>query len=324
MFAWLVSKCGVPLLPSPSAFSVVKWWAIPGYIVLLVANHWFRATRWRYLIAQIYPIRIPECVRICWISFFAIFALPLRLGEFVRPVLGKLRLGIPMSAGIGTVAIERVLDGLVTTLFVVWALFFIDRVPSDDTLVKSLPYYGYTMLIVFAAAFIMLGLFLYQRKFALKLVRKTIGLFSDRLSHLVSEKLDSLANGLGVLSRPALFVPFVVETLLYWGINALGMWFLARGCGLPIGLDHAVGLVGILALGVLLPAGPGLFGNFQLAVSVGLKLYLAESIVAGPGSVFIFLLYTIQASFVALVGLIPVYTMKLHMKDLLTRPSSPG
>ena len=37
-----------------------------------------------------------------WVGFFAIFALPLRIGELARPALSRMRQGIPISVGIGT------------------------------------------------------------------------------------------------------------------------------------------------------------------------------------------------------------------------------
>jgi hypothetical protein len=75
--------------------------------------------------------------------------------------------------------------------------------------------------------------------------------------------------------------------------------------------------MGILAIGVLLPAGPGMFGNFQLAVLTGLRLYVAESMVDHNGSVYVFLLYSTQAIVMCLFGIIPLYVLKLSFADLV-------
>ena len=69
--------------------------------------------------------------------FFAIFALPLRLGEMARPALTKLRQGIPVSVGFGTIAVERVVDGLVTSLCVAWALFAIPMMLASLALISG-------------------------------------------------------------------------------------------------------------------------------------------------------------------------------------------
>ncbi|MCB9667292.1 MAG: flippase-like domain-containing protein [Myxococcales bacterium] len=317
LFAWLVARGGVPLWPSASSFAHVTWWAVPLYLLTLAISHWFRATRWRFLLTPVTSLKTLEVVRISWVGFFAIFALPLRVGEVVRPAVLKLRHGVSLSAGLGTIAVERVIDGLVTSLCVVWAVFFLPRLPSTERLVQSLPYYAYVTLIVFVAAIAFLALFLYQRGLAAAFLRRSIGMFSKRAGDYASEKLASVAQGLESLAQPKLLVPFLVETGIYWALNALGMWLLAKGCGLPLSLGHAVGLMGILAIGVLLPSGPGLFGNFQLAVSIGLKLYLAGHWVIDEGAVYIFLLYSIQALFIAITGLIPLYFMKLRLRDVL-------
>ncbi len=317
LFAWLAARGGVPLLPGKESFGHVHWWAVLLYLLTLAGNHWFRATRWRFLLSPVIPLPTMELVRLSWVGFFAIFMLPLRIGEVARPALLKLRHGVSLSTGIGTVAVERVIDGVVTSLCVVWAVFFLPRLHSTDRLVQSLPYYAYVTLFVFIAAFVLLGLFLYQRELAVTLLRRSIGWVSPKIGHYVSEKLGSLANGLESLAHPRLLLPFLIETGVYWGLNALGMWILAQGCGLPLSMGQAVGLMGILAIGVLLPAGPGLFGNFQLAVSIGLRLYVAGHWVVDEGAVYIFLLYTLQAVFVTIAGLLPLYFMKVRLRDVL-------
>ena len=249
------------------------------------------------------------------------FALPLRLGELTRPALTKLRCGIPVSVGLGTVAVERVVDGLITSLCVAWALFALPRVETTDEIAVHLPGYGYAALTLFSCAFIALGMFLWQRELAVRLTRWGVGLLSARLGALIADKVGSVADGVRSIGSAPLAMAFVFESLLYWGSNALGVWILGVGCGLPLTLGHAVAVMGVLAIGILLPTGPGLFGNFQLAVSTCLKLYFAESLIGGPGAVFIFLLYGLQSTVMVVAGVIPLYAMRLSMGDLLRLPS---
>ena len=88
LLAWLVQRLGVDIVPSLEAFDDVKWWTVPAYVGLLLATHFFRASRWRFLIAPVKDdIPFWDGVLLNWIGFFAIFALPLRLGELARPAL---------------------------------------------------------------------------------------------------------------------------------------------------------------------------------------------------------------------------------------------
>jgi len=322
--AWLVKRGGVPLIPPLSAFHRVAWWTAPAYLGTLVVTHFLRASRWRFLIAPVKRLPLREVIALNWIGFFAIFALPLRLGELARPALSKIRDGVPISVGFGTIAVERVLDGLITSLCVAWAIFALPHLPTTDPIARNVPRYGLISLVVFVCAFLALGLFLWQRSLAVRITERSIGLVSKKLGELVAQKVGSVADGIRSIGDAKLAGAFLLETLAYWGTNAAGMWLLGWGCGLPMTFGHAVAVMGILAIGILLPAGPGLFGNFQLAVSAALKLFFAETLVGTQGAVYIFLMYAIQAGFISLAGIVPLYAMKMRFSDLLRVTPSPS
>jgi uncharacterized protein (TIRG00374 family) len=322
LFAWLFARGGVPLLPAPDLLFAIRPWTVPVYLCSLLLVHFFRASRWRFLIAPVKRVPFVDVMLLNWIGFFAIFALPLRLGEIARPALTKLRHGIPISVGLGTVAVERVLDGLITSLCVAWALLVLPRVHTDDPIAAHLPTYGYAALLFFAAAFGALGMFLWQRKLAMRLTRFTLGVLSPSLAETLATKVGNVADGIRSISDVRLALGFLSESALYWGCNAVGVWLLGIGCGLPLGLGHAAAIMGVLAIGILLPTGPGLFGNFQLAVSAALRLYFAERLVGGQGAVFIFLLYAMQSAVMVLAGVIPLYARKLRLSDLMTLPET--
>jgi uncharacterized protein (TIRG00374 family) len=317
LFAWLAARGGVPLLPPSAAFAQVRPWAVPGYLASLLLVHFLRASRWRFLIAPIKRVRFSEVLLLNWIGFFAIFILPLRLGEIARPALTKLRQGVPISAGFGTVAVERVLDGLLTSLCVAFTLFALPRLPTTDSVARHLPMYGYAALTLFSCAFIALGMFLWQRALAVRLTQWGASFVSPRIGSVLAEKVGNVADGLRSIGSLRLAAGFLFESLLYWGVNALGVWLLGRGVGLPMDFGHAVAVMGVLAIGILLPTGPGLFGNFQLAVAACLKLFFPESIVATQGAVFVFWLYVLQSSVMIVAGIIPLYVLRLRMVDLV-------
>lgn len=318
LFAWLAARGGLPLIPPASSFDQVAPWTIPGYVASLLVLHVLRATRWRFLIEPVKRVPLREVMVVNWIGFFAIFALPLRLGEFARPALGKARQGIPISAGFGTVAVERVVDGLLTSLCVAWALLILPRLSTRDPIARHLPTYGYFALALFTGAFVALGAFLWQRRLATRLTRAVVGVASMRLADLLAEKIDNVADGVRSIGNVRLGTGFLLESIAYWGTNAVGVWLLGAGCGLPeFGLGHAVAVMGVLAIGILLPTGPGLFGNFQLAVGACLRLFFPESVVAEQGAVFIFLLYALQSTVMVGAGVIPMYATGIRLPDLL-------
>jgi uncharacterized protein (TIRG00374 family) len=317
LFAWLAARGGVPLLPPRAAFAQVRPWAVPAYLASLLVLHYFRASRWRFLIAPVKKVPLSEVLLLNWIGFFAIYILPLRIGELARPALTKLRQGVPISVGFGTVAVERVFDGLLTSVCVAFTLFALPRLPTNDSVARHLPTYGYGALVLFVCAFIALGMFLWQRALAVRLTHWGVGLVSQRLGQLLAEKVGNVADGLRSIGSLRLAAGFLLESLAYWGVNAFGVWLLGRGVGLPLNFGHAVAIMGVLAIGILLPTGPGLFGNFQLAVSACLKLFFAEALVTTQGAVFVFLLYVLQSTVMIVAGLVPLYALRLRMVDLV-------
>jgi uncharacterized protein (TIRG00374 family) len=320
LLAWLAARRGLPLIPPAGAFRDVHLWTFPVYALTVFATNFVRAIRWRHLVQPIKALSIRDVLALNWIGFFAIFILPLRLGEVARPGLGKVRHGISLSAGFGTVAVERVLDGLITSACVVWALAVLPRLPVSDPVARALPAYGYAAVTVFAAAFVALNVFLWQHDFAVRATERILGIVSPSLGRFVASKVSGVADGVRSIGEPRLAVAFVAESLVYWTFNALGMWLLAWGCGLPLGLGHAFAVMGILAIGILLPSGPGLFGSFQLAVFLAIRLYVPEDAIGSAGSVYVFALYTIQAIVIMLTGILPLYVLDVHWRDLVGMP----
>ncbi|MFT3921764.1 MAG: lysylphosphatidylglycerol synthase transmembrane domain-containing protein [Myxococcales bacterium] len=317
VFAWIAERGGVPIVPHAESFRGVDWGLVAGATLLLFVLTLLRATRWRFLIAPVKRLPLREVILVNWVGFFAIFALPLRLGEFVRPGLSKLRSGIPVSVGLGTVAVERVLDGTITSLCVAWALWALPRIPTTDPVARAVPYYTGAVLAVFACAMTALLAFLWQRDLAVRLTERMVGLVSPRLGQLLAAKVDGVAHGIRSLGDARLTAAFTAESLAYWGINACFMWVLGIASGLPMQLGHAVAVMGVLALGILLPSGPGLFGSFQVAVSAALKLYFPAELVSRQGSVFVFLLYVLNALMMVAIGVVPLLRMKLRFADLI-------
>src|SRR5207248_1873972 len=128
--------------------------------------------------------------------------------------------------------------GLLTSLCVAWALFVLPRIGTADPVARHLPQYGYAALVLFTCAFIALGMFLWQRKLAVRLTEWGVGLVSKNLGKLLAEKVGNVADGLRSIGSVRLATGFLAESFVYWGVNAVGVWLLGRGCGLPMSLGH--------------------------------------------------------------------------------------
>ncbi len=309
-FVWTFRRGGLPLIPPMSALKKVELSTYVEYIALLIILHLARATRWRHLLAPIADIPLRRIIAVSWIGFLAILVMPLRAGEFVRPYMIRQKGKISIAAATGTIGAERVIDGLYLTVLLGICLQLAhplsplpDHIGKLQIPVAAVPAYAYLSLLGFTTAFCMMGLFYWRPIIGHKVVEKTLGLVSPRIAAKVGDFVARTVEGLKFLPSLRHFGPFMLETTIYWGCNGLGMWILARGCGIEhISLAQAFVVMGVLGVGILVPAGPGLFGAFQASTYAALAMYFPDDVVLGPGGVFVFLLYVIQIAWNVLTG----------------------
>ncbi|MCP4692012.1 MAG: flippase-like domain-containing protein [Desulfobacterales bacterium] len=293
---WLTGQ-GFDVLPSLGAIqSAAAWWAIPVYVVLFSLFHMLRAWRWIYLLRPFARVSTRAMMESAYAGFAAIQMMPLRTGEIIRPYLLDRYAGVSKSALFGTIAIERVVDGLLVSLWLTAALFAAPR--SNVTYL-----WGVLPLLIFSVALVLLIAFYLWPENMRKLLIYFLGFVSSKLADFVVGVLERFHVGLTALKGKGSLWSFVAVSIFYWGINAVAFYLLAMGCGLPLPMVGAVAGMGCLAVGILLPAGPGYFGNFQVAVLAALEMYLSPEIASGQSAVvFIFLLYVLQTGLTVLFG----------------------
>jgi uncharacterized protein (TIRG00374 family) len=294
---WLMSQ-GFDVIPSLEEIrGAVSWWAIPAYVGLFALFHTLRAWRWVHLLRPFARVPTATMLETAFTGFMAIQMMPLRTGEVARPYLLDRYTGTSKSALFGTIAIERVIDGLMVSLWLTVALFTIPAAAG--------PYvWGLRLLPLSIFAFALVLLVAFHRRPALvsRLLERVLGLVSKRLASFATGVIERFHAGLAALPDRRSFWSFVGASVLYWGINAVSFYVLARGCGLALPAAGAVAGMGVLAVGILLPAGPGYFGNFQIAVLAALEMYLPQAAASGPVAVFIFLLYVLQTGLTVAFG----------------------
>lgn len=273
---WLVWPDALTRAQLELAFRALRWADFAPYLAaffgLQLVVHLCRALRWNHLLAPL-GVRIPPgpLLAISSVGFMAILALPARLGEFVRPSLLRKR-GVSAAAALGTVAVERVVDGLLISLFVFGAFFALRGEQAPGWMMPT----AYAALGVFASALVFL-LFAMRRpeatvRFCLRL--SLAYRLAPRVAAVLEAKLLDMIRGLEVLKDVRNMAAFLVWSLIYWGANGLGVWVLARAFGLELSVIGGFATMGLVAVGVSLPNSPGLVGQFQWFTLLGLSLYL--------------------------------------------------
>jgi glycosyltransferase 2 family protein len=320
---YTVHKGGLKFLPEGRDFKSVRGWTIPLYLVPFVGMTWFRSVRWRFLLRSIAEVPKRRLFAVSSIGFAAILLLPFRIGEIVRPYMIRTRpserragsRAITLTAATSSVIAERVIDGLYLSIVLALALVFVptvhplpDKVVGIPVSVEHVRMSGYAMLGLFCVLCAAIAVFYGARSWAHRTTLTVVGKVSRKLAEKLAGTLEKFADGLHIFGRGKDALCFFLETTVYWGFNALGMWLLAWGCGVvhadgsPATFGEACGLMGMLGCAILIPGPPGMLGVFQAGIYAGMTMYYPTSVVVGPGSACVFLMYVLQVTFQLFLG----------------------
>ena len=301
-----------------------------GYVGLLLVMHLCRSLRWNNLLAPLgVELPVGPLLAISSVGFMAILALPARLGELVRPGLLRKR-GISASAALGTVAVERIVDGLLISLFVFCAFFSLRGPNAPGWMMPT----AYAALGLFAVALVIL---LCARRWPEKTVDMVatctlVPMISPRLGEALVRKGLSMVRGFDVLRDKKNMLIFLAWSVVYWTANGFGVYVLAHGFAAAAPAAHGVGFeitviaafatMGLVGVGISLPNSPGLVGQFQWFTLLGLSLYLGidaktkGSPLYGMTFAFANLHYATQVLWYVGMGLVGLATPWVSLHDL--------
>jgi len=308
---WVMQSGSLPIFPHKAELARVTPGTIPLYVALWLAMYVVRLSRWYFLLLPVQRVPLWTVLRVGAVGLLAIALLPFRMGEVVRPLLIRKPPKLTFWAASGTVGGERIIDAFSVSALLLLGLHLAvplaklpDHIGTLPIHVEIVPRMAFVCALVFATGCVVMGVFYFFRAFARRVTEMVVGVVSHKLAAWVAGKIEQMAEGLGFLSNPRQAIPYLVATLAYWLLNAATFYALARGCGIgSIGYWGATATMGVVALGILVPATPGFFGAFQFAIYAGLAMYLPPDVVNKAGSVYSFLGYALPIGMTVLTGL---------------------
>ncbi len=316
-FVWWFRQAGLPLVPSAEEWSRLPASVWLANLALVTLAHVIRCRRWVHLLRPLAPrLDTAHTVGVGLLGYLAALAAPFRLGEFVRPLLIARTRVVGFLEALGSLVAERVVDGLTISL---WAAIGLLLAPTVDPLpdhlgdvplpVAAAPRVVMLGPIVFGVALVAMSVLWLSRRFVLTTLPKVLDRISVELTKVATALVTRLAQGFGTL-REGFGVGFALDNLLFWGTLIVAHWTLLRGLGFEASLSQAGVMIGLQALGSLLPAGPGQFGAFQLSGYVGLVLYFPTSQVLTDGALVVFLSYASQIGAHLLGGAVGLWLVR--------------
>lgn len=327
---WGLRHSGLELIPAWSKFANVRWWTVPVYITLIAAWTYFRSVRWRFLLRRVAPdVKRNRILAVSLVGFAAIFFLPFRLGEFVRPAMLREKGKVSFSAATGSIIAERIVDGLYLSIILAIALIVVPTIHPMPEHVVGLPLtvtqvrgYAFITLGGFIGGFLVLAVFFFSRDFAKRATLAIVGVVSRPLAEKLAAEAEKLAHGLDFFRSGRDAAGFLFESTLYWGLNAFSMWVLAYGAGLVHAdgslptFGEACAMMGMLGVTILIPGPPGMLGIFQAGMFCGMTMYYPEEIVRDHGAVYACLLFLLQFVWTAVTGVSAMFSGHTSLKAI--------
>ncbi len=240
---------------------------IPASILTIVAL-WVRAMRWGLLLAPLGKIGGGMLFSATSIGFMCNNILPMRLGEVIRAYVIARSAGVRGSAAFATIIIERLFD-----LFCMIGIFGI--------LLVFAPFYHrsfkFGVLFAFAAGILALAglVFFYLKPGP---VERLVGWFlPGKIRERLLTMLRSFGQGLEILRDFPRLVGIGLLTVLMWLLIAVvvEMCFAAarlETAELTLPATASLMVLVVMAIGVMVPSGPGFVGTLQAAAVLGLAI----------------------------------------------------
>jgi uncharacterized protein (TIRG00374 family) len=248
------------------------------------------------------------------IGFAANNLIPARVGELVRAVVCGRLARLPVSGVFATLAVERVLDGLVTVglLFLVMALPGFPSPEKAGTVLTGMRILALVMGVVGVG---MIALAMMPER-SLALVERIAGrMLPARARRPALTIAEGFIRGLGVLRNPRLLAVSLGWAVFQWLFITSSIYFGFRAFGIDEpGYRGALFLQSAINLAVAVPSAPGFFGPLEAAARYGLGLWDVD-----PSRAVSFAIGYHLGGFipVTLLGLWYVQKLDLSWKELI-------
>jgi uncharacterized protein (TIRG00374 family) len=255
-------------------------WLLPGIAVYFVGV-WVRSWRWHYMLRPLKKIPTASMFPIVTIGYMGNNIYPARAGEVLRAVILKQREGVPVSASLATVVVERIFDGVVMLGFVFINLPELARLTHNSGLIGTMDIR--TLAVVGAAAFLgALGVFLLAAMFphvTERLIDRLLPLLPQRARQKARDLALRFLSGLESLRSPADALMIFFTTLLIWLLETAKYWFVMHAFDFSISFFGLMLMNGIVNLATTLPSAPGYVGTFD---APGIAVLMAYGV---PGEI---------------------------------------
>ena len=229
-----------------------------------------RSYRWGVILQPMEKIDQISLFSVTSVGFLAIAAIPARIGELARPYLISKRSSIKMSSALGTILVERVLDGFSVLSISVIVLLVAD-LPSryQSLMIKS----SIIFFLLALAMFCFIVFLILRRDAALKLINKILSKLPGKFAHKIDEVIHHFIDGFQIITNIKFLLYLFFLSALVWFVDVMAIYMLLKAFGFTLPIIASFVVMIILIVGIAIPAGPGYIGNWHYACVLALSIF---------------------------------------------------
>jgi uncharacterized protein (TIRG00374 family) len=250
------------------------WWILPGIAVYFVGL-WIRAWRWHYLLRPVKSVKTRSMFQITCIGYMGNNIYPARAGEVLRAIILKRREGVPISASLATIIIERIFDAVVMLGFVFVNLPELAKLASSDSgFVGNIQEFALIGTGLFVGALVVFLLAAMFPKVTLRIGQWFIDrLMPKRLREQTSGIMHKFLDGMASLRSPINILMVFFTTVLIWLLETAKYWLVMHAFTFRVNYFALMLLNGVANLATTIPAAPGYIGTWEAVTKAVLTAY---------------------------------------------------
>jgi glycosyltransferase 2 family protein len=250
-------------------------WIIPGVAVYFVAV-WARAWRWHYLLRPLKAISTRTMFPIVTIGYAGNNIYPARAGEVIRAVVLRRKEGVPVSASLATIIVERIFDGVVMLGFVFLNLPELARLTDQFTVIGSLTIQDVALWgsIAFLGALLVFLAAAMFPQFTERVIQALVRRFlPERMHTSVMDLVCRFLVGLESLRSPREVLMVFLTSVVIWLLETVKYWFVMYAFDFQVSFFTLMLMNGVVNLATTIPSAPGYIGTFDLPGIAVLQAY---------------------------------------------------
>jgi len=266
--------------------------------------HWIR---WGLLVRKMGRIEWAQIFILGAIGNAALYILPARSGELVRPTMAARQDDINLGQASATSIVERIVDGLL----VCGILFSSLLVMKEGTTPRAVYQSGLLFLgFLLVASAILFFSSMYKEK-VIRILRGTIGRISTHWTEVLIGLYDGFVQGIKLLAVGRVLAAYLILSVTLWIIDIVAFYWLFGILNMELPFIAACIAISFLAIGALIPSGPAQMGVFEFSIVLGLEIFAVS---AEDAVLVATLFHVIVIGLVLVLGILGLWLDRVKLK----------